>query len=292
MTRFVNFQVVPGLRPRFGLATTTSPRQRVSPDSNNPGQEAFERTTSNEYRNSLRVLEQSMEAWCCDWTLCKSFDVTKRAEYRASYRASGTRELDSADFRGQADRSGTSYVIGWRVRVIRREHPQPRAAKLRAGDPHSLQGTGLCYRGDFSDHLFFRHMNRLTNRAQNRRDSWRRIVEWLKASMSRSIAHFFGSHHYHNSFQRERMGDETDDHPSNHCEPCTDVISLYQDLADTTLRTGYSSKRLKGAVCNNLSPNSWSMARRELSPTISPMRILTGQRREKLAAGRRMSSII
>ena len=221
-TRFVKLKVVPGLRPRLGLEPTTSSQQRVSSVSNNTGQEAFERTTSDEYTNSLRVLEQSLEAWCCTWTSCETFDVIRRAEYRDS----GICELDSAIFRGQADRSGTSYAIGWRVRIIHREHPKPRVAKPRAGDPHSLQRTGLCYRGDFCDHFFFRHMHQITSR--NRRHSWRRIVLWLRYSMG--IAHFFGSHHYHNSFQRERIGDETDDHPSEHCDPCTEVISFYQRL--------------------------------------------------------------
>jgi hypothetical protein len=119
-------------------------------------------------------------------------------------------------------------VIGGRIRIIHHEHPKPRAATPQAGDPHSLQRTGLCYRGDFCDHFFFCHMNQITSRARNGRHSWRIFAEWLRLPMG--IAHFFGSHHYHNSFQRERMGDGMDDRPSDRCDPCTEIISFYQRL--------------------------------------------------------------
>lgn len=129
-TRFVKLKAAPGARPQFGLELINSSRERVSPGPYSAGRQGYQRTTSNEYENSLHVLSQSLESWCRTWTKCQSSDVTRRAEIRGS----GISEIDSAFFHGQADRSGTSYVLRLRAHTTHREHP-----KARADDPHGLR---------------------------------------------------------------------------------------------------------------------------------------------------------
>lgn len=234
-TRFVKLQVVPGLRPRFGLITTTSPRQ-ISPDSNNPGQEAFERTTSDEYRNSLRVLEQSLEEWCKTWTSCKDDDSEPTLP---RYKKSSVRELRNVYFCTIADRSGTNYRIGWKARTIHREHPAS-----QSNDTHGLQKKGVCYRGDFCDHFVFCHMRRMITRANQSRSacSWTFIVRSLECEMVTN--HWFRAHGYHNSFQHMQKSackgakptpilDRT---PWKRRDSCGEVLRFYQRLDRHNIR--------------------------------------------------------
>ena len=180
-------------------------------------QEALERTTSAEYQNALRVLEQSLEAWCYTWTL-HADHLAPRILHLC--RKSGISELDSASTSGQADRSGTSYMIKWRTRIVHREHPKPRA---RA--PHNLQRTGLCYRGDFCDHFVFRHMDQIMSRARARRSPQELFVKNLKSSMC--SAHLRGINHRGPSEQLR-----TDDCSVHPCGPCKEVVKFYEHLND------------------------------------------------------------
>jgi len=71
-TSSVKLKVTPGTRPRFGLEPATSSQARVSSGKHNAGWEAYRRTTSNEYQNHLRVLEQNLEGWCRTWNSCEN----------------------------------------------------------------------------------------------------------------------------------------------------------------------------------------------------------------------------
>ena len=252
-TRFVKPKAAPGARPQFRLEPRAFSRERVSSGPYSAGREAYQRTTSDEYENSLRVLRLSLKAWCRTWTTCQSFDTMKRADYRNS----GIDELDSAFFHGQAERSGTNYVLGWRAQIVHREHP-----KARADDPHGLQRTGICYRGDFCDRFMFLHLRRIIGRFPHHSRSRKNIVEWLQYAMS--AAHFNGLHRPHNSFQPARADDgkgELSDRRLEHCDPCEKVIRFYQSLdgynianrvfeqevgGSRFLYRDWSSKRLRG----------------------------------------------
>ena len=219
-TRSVKLKPLPRARPRFGLQLTTSSRQRVSSSPRNAGEEALRRTTSDEFQNSLRVLEQSLDEWCRTWTSCENLCRSERDRHNE------TREISSAYFLGQADRSGTRYVIGWKARTIHREHPIPRAV-----DTHDLQRRGVCYRGDFCDHFVHRNMDQIIDRARNgRQDSRIRFLEWLKYSMC--FAHFVRTIPRH-SFQQVRTDDGEWDrcfHPWERCKPCGEILRFYQRL--------------------------------------------------------------
>lgn len=257
-TRSVKLKPVPGARPRFGLEPTTSSRQRDSSSSRNAGEEALRRTTSDECQNSLRVLGQSLDEWCRTWTSCENLCWSERADYQHNE----TREISSVKFLGQADRSGTRYVIDWKARTIHREHPIPRAV-----DTHRLQIRGVCYRGDFCDHFVHRNMEQIIDRAQNRRQYSRiRFLEWLQFSMC--SAHFVRIIARH-SFQQVRTDDGKWDqciHPWERCEPCGEILRFYQRVNQYNMDNRVFEQEMGGCRMYNCVSRVLKYGRKRTSP--------------------------
>ena len=160
---------------------------------------------------------------------------------RADYKDSGIRELDCASFNGQGDRSGTSYAVGWRARIVHREHPKPRADCF-----HGLQSTGVCYKGDFCDHFMFRHLHEILRR--HRRCSHKPILEWLRSAMC--VTHFDESHYRHGAYHLARMDDgkgELSGHTFKRCNPCGEILGFYQRLNRYNITHGIFAQQVSSS---------------------------------------------
>ena len=225
--RFVKLSVAPGTRPLFGLQLASPARETVSSKAHNPGLEAHLRTLSDEYKNSLRVLEQKLVQWCCTWTSCVPFNDHEKTVHKDRDLWTRIRELRGVRFGGRGDRGGTRYAIAWRARTIHREHPASRKDR-----PHRLEKTGLCYRGDFCDHFLFNHLCPLLDLAHRFRSSWLHLAEFIRFEISHR--HWDQSHRYPHSFQQSHAA-KTQGPPlklalSKCCHPCKEIIAFYQRL--------------------------------------------------------------
>lgn len=224
-TRSVKVDVVPGARPRFKLEPVNSLQGTILSGPLNPGAEVLRRTTSDMYKNFLRILEQNLEEWLRTWTSCVGDNDTSKFSEIGEHR-DGT-------FYGQADRLGTCYKIGWRIGIVHREHSASRAEDHCSF--RCLKSAGAYYRGDICDQVMFGPMVNILARTNHQPSpgSYREMCEWLRTEMV--DFHFSEAHDYPDSFQKAF---DDDDEGGLACDrswsPCyrayTKVVRFYQKI--------------------------------------------------------------